>query len=103
MTDIINTDDEAWNTRRVAQYRGCSTVTHKRHVRQGRYATPDFRRGPYAFWFRSTVERERAKEIAESAAKEAVRRVAQLEAADRAREKQRQKRQRECTATLSDT
>jgi hypothetical protein len=77
--------DRSLNARQVADFRARSLVSLNRDIRENKFPPPDYTSGQYRFWKLSTVIRAREREIAESAAKAAKRRQAQLEAAARAR------------------
>jgi hypothetical protein len=91
-----------FNTRQVAEFRGGSVPSLRRAIREGRYAKPDFYRGPYAYWTEETARAERDREIRESAARSASRYAAQRDSAERAREVRRRKLAK-CSTNTPDT
>jgi hypothetical protein len=91
-------DDPSWNAQMVAQFRCWSVTTLNRNIREGKHPPADYTHGPYRFWKASTARAARDRDIAESAAKAAQRREAQLEDAARARAARKRKRQATTTA-----
>jgi hypothetical protein len=84
--------DPALNARSVADFEDISIPTLNRRIREGTFPPADYCHGAYRFWLRSSVLAARERRLAENPGKLAHHRQAQLDAADRARAAQREKR-----------
>jgi hypothetical protein len=102
VTTLSNELDPSLSARKVADFESRSIVSINRDVRNGRYPQPDYTIGQYRFWKLSTLIRARERRIGESAAKAAAQRQAQIDAAERARAGQREKRALRAAASSTD-